>query len=263
MKETIFLASVIRFVPNPLRNEGLNIGVVVASEDGVGVVATDEDALERVPSRDGSTEAARFVLASLDEWQRSSRSAKSAGGLGAALDFKALRQMQTESTGMVQFSPPMVSYSTSANDLAQELLRRYVLPQASPVTVPDVSLKEYEVRPLLQQYKLEVRELSAPRPSSAWAASRTPADVERRIFLNTGDIHLEGHLDHDLKRDSIWLHVDKLEGISGQARFIVVSNRLKDPVASDWVQLRQGERVVLAKGLGLMPSEIGLQLQIQ
>jgi hypothetical protein len=263
MRETIFLASVIRFVPNPLRNEGVNIGVVVASDDGVGVVATDGDALERVPSRDDATEAARFVLASLDEWQKSSRSAKSAGDSSAALDFKALRQIHAESTGMVQFSPPMVSYSVSANDLAQELLRRYVLPQAAPVTVPGVSLKEYEATPLLQQHKLEVRELSAPRQSSAWAASRSPADVERRVFLNTGGIHLEGHLDHDLKRDSIWLQVDKLEGISSQVRFVVLSNRLKDPVASEWVQLRQGEIVILAKGLGLMPSEIGLLLQIQ
>ena len=156
-----------------------------------------------------------------------------------------------------------MSYAVSANDLAQELLRRYVLPQATPVAAPDVSLNEYEARSLVQQHKLEVRELSAPRHSSAWAASRSPADVERRIFLNTGGIRLEGHLDHDLKRDSIWLQIDKLEGINGEVRFVLVSNRLKDPVASEWVQLRQGQRVTLAKGLGLMPSEIGLRLEIQ
>jgi hypothetical protein len=136
MKEIVFLASVIRFVPDPVRNESVNIGIVVASQDGVGAVVTDpEGPFDRLSSWGNADASLRFVLRSLEGWQKGSRSSNSKADARPKLDFESLRQMCAESTGVVQFSSPMACYSASAKDLAGELLRRYVLPPAGVITV--------------------------------------------------------------------------------------------------------------------------------
>lgn len=135
MKESVFLASIVRFVPDPPRTEFVNIGVVVAAEDGVGVMAIDaETPFERVSNWHGADEALPFALRSLEGLQKGSQYSKSTGDARPVLDFQSLRQMHAESTGVVQFSPPMACYSASADDLAQELLRRYVLPPSAVVS---------------------------------------------------------------------------------------------------------------------------------
>ena len=145
--------SVVRYVPDPVRNEPINIGIVLQCGDAI-VVRVPRDALQRAISSDPQADKAalsrveQFVYHFIQEARASRRTASSAEDPLAALTL--------QTSGKLTFSKPQfveVGSPDDINNTLEMLVSRLVRPlRQRPIFAPIESPPRREIRRKLQPW---------------------------------------------------------------------------------------------------------------
>ena len=105
--------------------------------------------------------------------------------------------------------------------------------------------------------QMTLSEGPSPRQQLAWAAQSEMAPTLVQVRLVHGDALLEGHLEYDNNEDAVALVVDQARGWERPIRiFFAATEKSADTIAGPLFPLESGIRVVLVKGLGILPKQI-------
>jgi len=110
--------------------------------------------------------------------------------------------------------------------------------------------------------EMEIQQVVSGR-SLALAASMGGGDVEYRVVLKTGRQVLEAQLKQEFTQDTLFIIIESLRQIDAPVRFITNAERLQHPVITPWHSVRVGDSVTLGTGLGVLPAEVHLHVELQ
>jgi hypothetical protein len=121
----LFYYSVIRLVVDPLRDEAINIGVIVATRKGVGLMRT------RVPRTRVRTVRKNFPFALLESLLHDLRQAaglasESAANPAGSVTVDRLRALSETMAGQLQLTPPQAYNAMSIEEALTRTFGRYV-----------------------------------------------------------------------------------------------------------------------------------------
>jgi hypothetical protein len=105
--------------------------------------------------------------------------------------------------------------------------------------------------------QMTVSQAPPPRQRLAWAAQSAMAATLAQVRLAQGDALFEGHLEYDNDEDAVILVVDQARGWEHLFRiYFSAKGRGVDRIPGPRFPPQAGIRVVLAKGMGIVPKQV-------
>ena len=235
-----FTYSVIRYVGDPVRGEGTNVGVVVIAPDGDARVQTDPTAMRRLMRfwPRFNRRAVRGFIRDMEHRVAAIHQLRIEEAEQPAPDDPAtvLANLSDLAVNEIQFSPPAFYRSSNIEQATRALFKRFVWVSGKPV-----NRGRYMTRAVLRNM---VTEILAEWASAQNFSVESDTEIDGKFALHKVDVVVRRDNDPDLIvlalplrskeapliRDSIPATITDLREVLPQTKFVTV---LSDPIESE------------------------------